>query len=120
MTTILVVEDDHNLGLMIKDILEFENYKVILTKKPLTTIEQLTTLAIDMVLLDKLISGVDGTDVCKTIRADNRIAQIPILMMSAMYDAGTLCMAAGASDFISKPFEMDEFLQKVETVLAKS
>lgn len=120
MFTILVVEDDHNLGLMIKDILEFEDYKVILSKKPLNTIENLKNNDVDLVLLDKLISGVDGTNVCMDLRKDPETANTPVLMMSALHDARKSCIDAGATDFISKPFEMEVFLNRVNQIISDS
>lgn len=120
MFTILVVEDDHNLGLMIKDILEFEEYNVILSKKPLLTQNNLKNNRVDLVLLDKLISGIDGTNVCKEIRADQETANVPVLMMSALQDVHNICIAAGATDFISKPFEMDLFLRKINSLIVSA
>ncbi len=117
MSKILIVEDDHNLGLMIQDILEFKGYEVILSKKPEETTENIRSNQIDLVLLDKLISGVDGTDVCIEIRQTEAVATTPVLMMSALNNARKVCIDAGASDFISKPFEMDDLLAKVEQVI---
>lgn len=117
MSKILIVEDDHNLGLMIQDILEFKGHEVILSKKPEDTNENILNNQVDLVLLDKLISGVDGTDVCTAIRNSETISKTPVLMMSALNDARAVCLRAGATDFISKPFEMDELLAKVEEVV---
>lgn len=117
MSKILIVEDDHNLGLMIQDILEFKGYEVILSKKPEETTANILNNQVDLVLLDKLISGVDGTDVCNTIRNTEAVAHTPVLMMSALNNARGICMEAGASDFIAKPFEMDELLAKVDEVI---
>lgn len=120
MFTILVVEDDHNLGLMIKDILEFRDYNVILSKKPLLTIENLNNNDVDLILLDKLISGIDGTSVCKSIRMDENHKLKPVLMMSALHDAKQSCIEAGATDFIAKPFEMEAFLDRVNDIILDS
>ena len=117
MSKILIVEDDHNLGLMIQDILQFKGHEVILSKKPEETNENILNNQVDLVLLDKLISGVDGTDVCSGIRNTETVAKTPVLMMSALNNARSICLEAGATDFISKPFEMDELLAKVEEVV---
>jgi len=117
MNKILIVEDDHNLGLMIKDILEFQGYEIELSKKPGETIENLKTKNIDLVLIDKLMSGIDGTDVCREIRNTEGISDIPVLMMSALHEVREECIAAGATDFIYKPFEINVLHEKVRNII---
>lgn len=119
MAKILIVEDDHNLGLMIQDILEFKGYEIFLSRMPENTIEDIIENDIDLVLLDKLIYGVDGTDVCLKIRNTKATANKPVLMMSALHDSRTTCLKAGATDFIYKPFEMKVFQDKVQELLEK-
>lgn len=119
MNKILIVEDDHNLGIMIQDMLGFSGYDVMLSRKPEQTANNIIEHDIKLVLLDKLISGVDGTDVCATIRKTNAISKTPILMMSALSNAREVCLKAGASEFISKPFDMDELISKIELLLKK-
>lgn len=120
MAKILIVEDDHNLGLMIKDILEFKGYDIILSRKPENTIDDIIENDVDLILLDKLIWGVDGTDVCAKIRKTKATANKPVLMMSALHEARTTCLKAGATDFIYKPFEMKVFQNKVQELLDNS
>ena len=117
MEKILIVEDDHNLGLMIKDILEFKDYEVILSRRPENTIKDILENEVDLILLDKLIWGIDGTDVCAEIRSNKATAHKPVLMMSALSEARTTCMKAGATDFIYKPFDMVDFQDKVRELL---
>ncbi len=117
-TKILVVDDDSGIGEMLKTLLEFYGYEVIVTEKPLIAEELIQKENIDIVLLDMLISGVDGTDVCAGIRKNPEIAETPVLMMSALHDAGPKCKDAGANDFIAKPFEVEELTEKIEIILA--
>ncbi len=120
MAKILIVEDDHNLGLMIKDILEFKGYDIILSRKPENTTQDIIENNIDLILLDKLISGVDGTDVYAKIRSTKATSKKPVLMMSALNEAKTICLKAGATDFIYKPFDMKVFQDKVWELLDKA
>ncbi|MBZ9728273.1 response regulator transcription factor [Salegentibacter sp. JZCK2] len=117
-TKILVVDDDSGIGEMLKTLLEFYGYEVMVTEKPLMAEELIQKENIDIVLLDMLISGVDGTDVCAGIRRNHEITETPILMMSALHDAGPKCKDAGANDFIAKPFEVEELTEKIEEILA--
>ncbi|WP_378186424.1 PleD family two-component system response regulator [Aquimarina sp. W85] len=117
MNTVLVVDDDKILGVMVKEILEFNNYEAIITKDPQTIKEQILNNEIQLILLDKYISGIDGTEVCASLKSDKKVQHIPILMMSALHEAETECIAAGAAGFIAKPFELEPFLNKVESLI---
>lgn len=117
MKKILIVDDDPVLGMMIKEMLEWKDFWVKLMRAPQQTIEIAHSEKIDLIILDKLISGVNGTEVCKDIREEEQLAGIPVLMITAMHAARENCIAAGASDFIAKPFEMGEFLKKVNELL---
>lgn len=119
MNTVLVVDDDKILGVMVKEILEFNNYKAIITKDPKTIKDQVLNNEIQLILLDKYISGTDGTKVCASLKLDEKLQDIPILMMSALHEAEEECLAAGASGFIAKPFELEPFLNKVESLIKK-
>ena len=65
------------------------------------------------------LSGVNGTDVCSRLKATEETTDVPVLMMSALHDAGTRCRDAGADDFIAKPFEMEELIERINSVLEK-
>ena len=116
---ILVVDDDLGIGEMLKTLLEFYDYNVTVTEKPDKTEELISQHEIDLVMLDMLISGVNGTDVCARLRENEETKDIPVLMMSALHDAGAKCAKAGANDFIAKPFEMDDLIVKINEVLEK-
>lgn len=117
MDKILIVEDDHNLGIMLQDMLELSGYETMLSRRPEDTINNITEYNIDLVLLDKLILGIDGTDVCAGIRKANSVSKTKVLMMSALSNSKEICLEAGASDFIYKPFEMPELLSKIDQLL---
>ncbi len=116
---ILVIDDDSGIGEMLQVLLEFHGYEVTVTEKPEEAEEIIQEKNIDLVLLDMLISGINGTDVCRRLRNNENgwIAEIPILMMSALHDAGEKCKDAGANDFIAKPFEIEDLTSKVEEIL---
>ncbi|MFD0976541.1 response regulator transcription factor [Salinimicrobium gaetbulicola] len=116
---ILVVDDDSGIGEMLKTLLEFYGFEVTVTEKPDETETLISAHDIDLVMLDMLISGVNGTDVCARLRKNPETENTPILMMSALHDAGKKCKNAGADDFIAKPFEMDELIAKINEVLEK-
>ncbi len=117
MTKILLVEDDYYLGLIINDQLEMNGYEVSLLRLPSQTVENLQDEKFDLVIMDKLLSGIDGTNVCSEIRNTEGISNIPILMMSGLDGAREICIAAGANNFIAKPFEVQSLLKSIEATI---
>ncbi len=120
MYKILLVEDDYHLGLILRDQLELNGFEVNLLRKPTQTIENLLENNFDLVIMDKLMSGVDGTNICTEIRNTEGTSNIPILMMSGFDGAREICIAAGADNFIAKPFEVDSFLKSIEATIDKA
>ena len=116
-TKILVVDDDSGIGEMLQTLLEFYGFDVEVTEQPEETEKIIQEEEIDLVMLDMLISGVNGTDVCARLRQNPETAEVPVLMMSALHDAGKKCKEAGANDFIAKPFEMEELISRINGIL---
>jgi len=113
MKKILVIDDDKDIGLMIKMILEYKGYKVIVLENPQPAEEILKNDGIDLIIMDMLLSGVNGIDICKKIKNNISISNIPLIMMSAHPDANIKCLNAGADDFILKPFDMQHLLSTI-------
>lgn len=120
MNKILLVEDDYHLGLILKDQLEMNGYEVSLLRIPTETAENLRNDKFDLVIMDKLLSGIDGTHICETIRKTEGISNTPVLMMSGFDGAREICIAAGADNFIAKPFEVNRLLKSIETTIEKT
>lgn len=117
MNKILLVEDDYHLGHILKDQLEMNGYEVSLLRLPKEAVENLMKDNFDLVIMDKLLNGVDGTRICAEIRNTTSVAHTPILMMSGLDGARKICIAAGANNFIAKPFEVDSFLKSIEDTI---
>lgn len=117
MNKILLVEDDDNLGLMICKLLELSGYEVRLLRTPDKTVTNLLEEKFDLVIMDKLLSGVDGTDICIKVRKTDTISETPILMMSALDGAKKNCLLAGATNFINKPFDIKDLLMCVKNTI---
>lgn len=67
----------------------------------------------DLFLLDKQLAGIDGLDACRFLKADPQTSHIPVIIVSATPHAGRLAAAAGADDFIEKPFQSMELLDVI-------
>jgi DNA-binding response OmpR family regulator len=117
---ILVIEDDPDIGNMISMILEYKNYTpfVLLNTEHLDHF--LRGNKMDVIIMDMLLSGSNGTDICARLKSDSYFAHIPLIMMSAHPDAESLCLKAGADDFVAKPFDLDDLLSKIELFFADS
>lgn len=117
-SSILVVDDDPDIGQVLKMMLDFEGYTVKLLNRADTTEDMLDQQHFDLIILDMLIAGIKGTDVCAAIRQNRKFNKVPILMISALPDAMQVCLEAGATAFISKPFEMNEILSEIRNILS--
>ncbi len=111
---ILVVDDDPDIGGMIKIILEYNGYIVFLVERAGEAEKEIRNSIPDLILIDMLLSGKNGTDICSSMKNDQKTTLIPIIMFSAHPNAQQLCLDAGADDFIAKPFDMNELLAKID------
>ncbi|KKQ65957.1 MAG: Response regulator receiver [Candidatus Daviesbacteria bacterium GW2011_GWA2_38_24] len=115
MKKILVIEDDEGVLEAFKVMLEFEGYDVeVLVKNGQDIKDRIKTSKPDLLILDMLLSGSDGRDITKDLRQDKKTKDIPIIMVSAHPDTEDSALKAGASDFLAKPFDMQELFKKIE------
>jgi DNA-binding response OmpR family regulator len=117
---ILVVDDDPDISMMLKLMLEYKGYAVSLLPKPEETIKTLEREKFSMVIIDMLLSGVSGIDICSMIRKNEKTAGSAVLMISAHPNAREICLQAGADDFISKPFDMNDILARIKNLVEKA
>ena len=117
---VLVVEDNPDLSLMIETILRFEQIPANRVGEIDKLTESLLSHAPKLLIMDMLLSGHNGADICRGLKRSDKWANLKIMMISAYPDAEKVCKDAGADDFISKPFDMDEFTGKVRRLLGQS
>jgi DNA-binding response OmpR family regulator len=110
---ILVIDDDPDIGLMIKTMLEYHGYAVEVKDKADRAAEWVGSGDYGLLIMDMLLSGVNGIDVCSALKQDPKLAHVPVIMISAHPNAKGICQEAGAEDFISKPFDMQDILGKI-------
>lgn len=117
MKKILVAEDDSAIIDALTLILGAEGYEVFTAKNEAQILSGLAQTP-DLLLLDIRLSGIDGREICKMVKADTRYSKIPVLFMSANPDLQTIAQEACADGFIRKPFEMAQLLDKLHTYLS--
>jgi len=116
---ILVLDDDPDICIMIKMVLDYYGYDAMDAENEENARKIISSNHVDLLIMDMLLSGVDGTDICRRLKKDKETSSIPILMFSAHPTAKETCLAAGADDFISKPFEMNDMMEKISFFLER-
>jgi DNA-binding response OmpR family regulator len=114
---ILVLDDDPDICAMLKMVLDYHGYGATDVDNEEKAKEILSAKHVDLIIMDMLLSGVDGTEVCRRLKQEKHTASVPILMFSAHPAAQQICLEAGADDFISKPFEMNDLINKIRFFL---
>ena len=120
MAKILVVDDDPSILRLLAHILEHEGYDVITTSNGIKGLQITQKELPDLVILDVMLPGLDGFEVCHRLRKQPSTAQIPVLMLSAKgqpidKDTG---LKVGANEYLVKPINRGDFLAALERLLA--
>jgi diguanylate cyclase (GGDEF)-like protein/PAS domain S-box-containing protein len=117
--TILIVDDNPvNLGLVV-DHLEQRGFDVAVALGGEEALERACFLQPDLILLDVMMPGIDGFETCRRLKAERRTSAIPVIFMTALADVAdkVTAFAAGGVDYVSKPFQVEELLARVNTHL---
>jgi DNA-binding response OmpR family regulator len=117
--TILIVDDDPTSVDMLSQELEEESYTILTASNGEEAIIKVHDHQPDLILLDVMMPGVDGFAVCRILKGSGRTIFIPIILLTALrsQEDRVRGIEAGADDFISKPFDRDELLAKIRSLL---
>jgi DNA-binding response OmpR family regulator len=117
--TILVVDDEEAVQRMLTFPLEREGYRVVTAADGETALERFASERPDLVLLDVMLPGMDGLEVCRRIRAGS---SVPIVMLTARDDEidKVLGLEIGADDYVTKPFSLAELRSRIRAVLRRA
>jgi len=116
---ILVVDDDEGIVEVVQIVLEGEGY-VVRTATNKDDLQNIANDLPDLILLDVLLSGDDGREICRKLKSDEATKHIPVIMLSAHSDASKVADAGGADDFLEKPFDVDVLIEIVAKHLSPS
>ncbi len=119
---ILVVDDEQDLVKLVRHHLEKEGYKVLTAYKGEDALFLTRRERPDLLVLDLMLPGIDGLEVCKKIKADPELASTAIVMVTAKgeeFDI-TLGLKMGADDYVTKPFSPKELVARVQAVLRRT
>jgi DNA-binding response OmpR family regulator len=118
MPTILIVEDERNLCHLIRDNLQEQGYQVLQAFDGPSALTMAKDAVPDLVILDIMLPGIDGLEVCRRLRQDSIV---PILMLTARAEEidRVLGLELGADDYLTKPFSMRELKARVRALLRR-
>ena len=119
---VLIVDDEENILELMRFNLENSGYKVLTAQNGIDALKLAKSEIPQLILLDLMLPGMDGYDVCKEIRRDNNISHIPIIMITAKGEEvdKILGLELGADDYITKPFSIRELLARAKAVLRRT
>ncbi|MEX3507861.1 response regulator transcription factor [Corynebacterium sp. LK2590] len=118
MTTILIVEDEESLADPLAFLLRKEGFSPIVAHDGQTALDKFANNSVDIVLLDLMLPGMSGTDVCKQLRV---ISSVPVIMVTARDSEidKVVGLELGADDYVTKPYSSRELIARIRAVLRR-
>ena len=119
--TVLVIEDEPDIRELIEFNLKKYDYNVLLANNGEKGLKDARSFEPDLILLDLMLPGIQGIDVCRVIKSDENIKNTPIIILSALGQEEDIVkgLDAGADDYVSKPFSLDILNARIKSVLRR-
>lgn len=121
MKKVLIVEDDKDISELIQYNLTKDGYEVSTVFDGLQALEAAARISPDLIILDIMLPSQDGLDVCRQLKADNVLKNVPIIMLTAKSEESDVIVGLqmGADDYLAKPFSVKVLLARVKAVLRR-
>jgi len=118
---ILIIEDDPSFSRAINHIVEKEGYDVSTASNGMTGLRMVKDSPPDLLILDVMLPGLDGFEICSRLRNDEPTAKLPIIMLSAKGQETdkTTGLSVGANEYLTKPVDRTLLLEKITSLLAE-
>ena len=122
MSRILVVEDDPDIAELLRHYLERASHDVEVLTQGHDAMPRLRERLPDLLILDRMLPGVDGLEICRLVRASPAMADLPVMMVTARAEESDriVGLELGADDYITKPFSAKEVVARVNALLRRS
>jgi len=119
---VLLVEDDEALAIMLRYNLEAAGHEVTLAPDGEEAEHHLSMREFDLIILDWMLPGVSGIELCRRIRVNRRSRSTPVIMLTARGEEADKVrgLSTGADDYVVKPFSVPEFMARVQAVLRRA
>ncbi|OGF67079.1 MAG: hypothetical protein A2Y62_09010 [Candidatus Fischerbacteria bacterium RBG_13_37_8] len=117
---ILIIDDEVKIAELIKLFLEQEGYRAVIAYNGLMGYQLISEENPDLILADMLLPGIPGLELCRKVKFSTEFRHIPVILMTAVYKKLTYQLEArkyGANDFLEKPFELPQLLEKIQKFL---
>jgi DNA-binding response OmpR family regulator len=114
---VLVVDDERQIRDLLGEFLEREGYEVLLASAGEEAIELAERKIPHAILLDVKMPGIDGIEVCKRLKAEQKTQFIPVIMITGYVDNKMVAIESGADDFVNKPIDLVELAVRVKSIL---
>jgi DNA-binding response OmpR family regulator len=114
---ILVVDDELEIRDLLTEVLTGEGYDVIQASNGVEALELVEKEEPQVILLDVMMPGIDGVEVCRRLKEEDKTRFIPIIMVTAFEDRDVDAFVMGADDFVTKPFSLVELSFRVGSML---
>jgi DNA-binding response OmpR family regulator len=119
MSRILAVDDDQDILEVLQLILEDSGYQVETLSDGHQLFDKINKEHPDLILMDIMLNGLDGRDLCKNVKLNDRTQSIPVIMISASHNVSdVLKQECAPDDFLAKPFDIHILLNKIQRQLA--
>ncbi len=121
MAKILIVDDEANIRELVNFVLQKEGYQVIASSDGLSALKDVELHKPDLVLLDSMLPGMDGLEVCRNLRKNRETAYLPIIFLTAKSEEldKVIGLEMGADDYVTKPFSPRELIARIKARLRK-
>lgn len=121
MAKILIVDDEPDIVELVSYNLERDGFSTVKAHEGEAALRKVRMEKPDLLILDLMLPGVGGLDICKTIRANPELSSLPIIMLTAKTDEvdKILGLEMGADDYMTKPFSVKELIARVRTILRR-
>jgi DNA-binding response OmpR family regulator len=122
MTTILVADDDADIRELVAFKLTQAGYEVVPAQDGVAALEAVRSGGLDLAVLDLMMPGLSGLDVCAQLRRAPETADLPVILLTAKAQEQDVAtgFATGADDYVVKPFSPRELVSRVQAVLARA
>jgi two-component system sensor histidine kinase/response regulator len=117
MIKILIVDDDVQVTTLLRKYLSPKRTEVVSVNESSKAMQVANSMCPDLFILDLMMPPPDGFELCRMIRADPNFSQTPILIITAMDISNSKATSFGANDYLTKPFNLDEIVDKINHLL---
>ena len=119
---ILIAEDDHDIAELVSHYLQKSGWETRVESSGDSALAYARSHPVDLIVLDVMLPGMSGFEVCRALRADRKKAAIPIIMLTARVDEGDRIagLDMGADDYVGKPFSPNELVARIRALLRRS